>query len=298
MSPQVIPSVRLDRVLDAPPEEVFDAWLDAEVLAQFMCPFNVRRADVTVDARVGGAFSICMVTPDGEVAHTGEYVALERPTKLVFTWRSEHTDDLETLVTVRLTPDGGRTRLVLTHERLPDDEARNGHEKGWGSIVALLGDYLRSMRSADDYRLVLPLEASPARVFEAVTTQAGVAAWWTPDCAVGARPGDALEVRFPEADFFARFRIARLVPDALVEWECVDSLHPAAAGYANRRDWVGTKVRFELAPAGDGTTLTFTHEGLRPALECNATCRDGWWHYLLQGLRPYVEEVTPPCQAP
>lgn len=289
-------TVRLERLLDASPAEVFDAWLDPVTLGRFMTPMGVLSAKVALDPRVGGAFSIDMSTADEVIAHTGKYLAIERVTRLVFTWRSVHTDDRDTTVTITLAPEGSRTRLRLVHEGLPDEEARAGHEGGWGSALDLQAEYLAALRAPGDLRLVIPLDAPPARVVEALTTQAGIAGWWTPDCDAEPRLGGTLEVRFPAADFFARFRITALTP-GLVEWECVDGKHPASTGWKDLRDWVGTRARFELAPrAGEdgdqGTTLTFTHVGLRPGLECNTVCRNGWWQFLRQSLRAYLATGT------
>ena len=63
-----------------------------------------------------------------------EFVANE---KLVFTWAWDTAapDEHESLVTVTFKPDGDGTLLTLTHEQLFDDEARDGHEKGWIGIA-------------------------------------------------------------------------------------------------------------------------------------------------------------------
>lgn len=288
-------TVRLERLLDASPDEVFDAWLDPVTLGRFMTPSGVLSSKIALDARVGGAFSIDMTTADEVIAHTGRYLAIDRVTRLVFTWRSVHTDDRDTTVTITLAPEGARTRLRLVHEGLPDEEARSGHEGGWGSALDLQAEYLAALRAPGDLRLVIPLDAPPARVVEALTTRAGIAGWWTPDCDAEPRLGGTIEVRFPTADFFARFRITALTP-GLVEWECTDGHHPAKTGWKDLRDWVGTRARFELArratEEGEGTTLTFTHVGLRPGLECNTVCRNGWWQFLRQSLRAYLATGT------
>jgi uncharacterized protein YndB with AHSA1/START domain len=53
-------------------------------------------------------------------------------------------------------------------------------------------------------------------------------------------------------------------------------------------DWVGTTIYFDVAEAGDGTMLSFRHEGLTPELECYDICHKGWTHYLAS-LVSYVE---------
>jgi uncharacterized protein YndB with AHSA1/START domain len=78
----------------------------------------------------------------GDTEHSGEYRELRRPERLAFTWISEHTLGRETLVTVALRAVGEETELTLTHERLPDDEARRKHERGWTGIVEKLAAHL------------------------------------------------------------------------------------------------------------------------------------------------------------
>jgi len=131
-------AVRIVRRLPAAPSEVFDAWLDVESLKQWMCPGTTRVTAAEVDARVGGRFRIVMSGERGAVEHTGEYRELRRPERLVFTWVSRVTLERETLVTVELRPVGEDTELTLTHERLPNDEARTSHRQGWTSIAEKL----------------------------------------------------------------------------------------------------------------------------------------------------------------
>jgi uncharacterized protein YndB with AHSA1/START domain len=45
-------------------------------------------------------------------------------------------------VTFRLEPVDGGTVLTLTHEHLPDEEARNSHEAGWNGLLDKLPVFL------------------------------------------------------------------------------------------------------------------------------------------------------------
>ncbi len=137
IQPQPLATKRIvvRRILGAPRAEVYDAWLDVDSLKRFMTPGPCRGASVEVDPRVGGAFRIVMHGDSVDYDHTGEYVVLERPAKLAFTWISQGTHGTKTLVTVELFDAGkSKTELVLTHEDLPVATADN-HAKGWGEIV-------------------------------------------------------------------------------------------------------------------------------------------------------------------
>jgi len=135
-------ALRIRRVLPVPRDRVFDAWLDPASLARWMG--TGEGAEVTaLEPRVGGKFRIVMRHRGGEVAHWGEYLAIDRPSLLSFTWLSVNTDHRPTLVTVELLerPDG--TELILTHRQLPPNQV-DAHRRGWTAIVVALERTLKS----------------------------------------------------------------------------------------------------------------------------------------------------------
>ena len=131
------------RVISVPRDDVFAAWLDPASLAQWMRPGDVIRATVEVDARVGGKFRIVMIHGRGGEEHWGEYLTIEPPSRLSFTWMSAHTDLRPTVVTVEFLERGASTELILTHEGLPPARV-DEHKKGWTAIIAKLGETLRA----------------------------------------------------------------------------------------------------------------------------------------------------------
>jgi glutathione S-transferase len=137
------PALVVRRRIAVPRERVFRAWLDSESLAQWMRPFDFTHASVTVDPRVGGGFRIVMEgrTDGGDYEHRGEYLAIEPPSLLSFTWISRATDYQPTVVTIEFLERGAGTELVLTHRRLAP-AAVEGHRAGWSDIVRLLDEAL------------------------------------------------------------------------------------------------------------------------------------------------------------
>ena len=130
----------LSREIEAPPERVFDAWLEAETLRRFMCPSEgMRLGAVEVDPRPGGAFLIEMIVGDQVLPHRGEYLVLERPERLSFSWVSKHAGDSSEVSLSFVDLGAGRTRIDLHHRRLPTAPARDNHEAGWSRILELLG---------------------------------------------------------------------------------------------------------------------------------------------------------------
>lgn len=143
-------ALKLQRVFDAPIEQVFLAWTQAEVIASWFGPegFKVQSADI--DLRIGGKYSIVIKPSDGpEIHHYGRYVEINSPNRLVFTWVLENqacegSENLsaETLVTIELKPLDGSTQLTLLHERLPNKQAYDGHKYGWNSSFNCLQNQL------------------------------------------------------------------------------------------------------------------------------------------------------------
>ncbi len=133
--------VRVTKLLPANPEQVFDAWTDPESLSQWFLPGPVRVGPIELDLWVGGRYRIVVT---GESAHemSGEYLEIVRPKRLVFTWFSAGAGGAETLVTIEFEARGSRTKLILTHEQLPDRQAAAQHESGWSNILDALGSHL------------------------------------------------------------------------------------------------------------------------------------------------------------
>lgn len=136
-----LPSARVERVLPAPPQTVYDAWLDERSLEQFMCPAPGQATEVEVDARVGGRLRVVMSFPDGETEITGRWVALDRPERLSFTWRGGH-EEADSVVTVLLAPHGeDETLMTIIHSLgLPLLVPR--YRTGWTSVADRLAGLL------------------------------------------------------------------------------------------------------------------------------------------------------------
>jgi uncharacterized protein YndB with AHSA1/START domain len=135
------PMVQLRRRVKAGAEEIFDLWTKPDLMVRWMSPFpGAVDCKASCDLRPGGAFSLVMSSGNASREVSGTYVEIDRPRRLVFTWMGPLTNNVDTLVTVELTPRGDETDLVLTHERLPNSAIVEGHTKGWGHILDHLAD--------------------------------------------------------------------------------------------------------------------------------------------------------------
>ena len=140
------PIVQIRRRVKAGAEEIFDLWTKPDLMVRWMSPFpGAVDCKASCDLRSGGAFSLFMSSKESIREVSGTYLHVDRPRKLVFTWIGPLTNNVNTLVTVELNPDGDETDLVLTHERLPTTRIVEGHTIGWGNIL----DHLANAVSKD-----------------------------------------------------------------------------------------------------------------------------------------------------
>jgi uncharacterized protein YndB with AHSA1/START domain len=139
-SPSTSGALRVRRFIRATPDEVFRAWTEPGLIEGWMSPAGSARAEV--DLRVGGRFRVVMAGAGMEIEHTGEYLEVQPPKRLSFTWRSPYTGNDPSVVRVVLSPLEDGTELVLTHERLPEGAAPS-HRDGWGRMLERLIELLK-----------------------------------------------------------------------------------------------------------------------------------------------------------
>jgi uncharacterized protein YndB with AHSA1/START domain len=117
--------IEVRKDLPEAPEDVFAFLTDAERYSKWMG----RAAEL--DARPGGIYRVEM---DGQTVALGEYVAVEPPHRLVFTWGWVGNPDVppgSTTVEIELTPTTSGTTLVLRHTGLPEGSVASMHREGW-----------------------------------------------------------------------------------------------------------------------------------------------------------------------
>lgn len=131
-------SLAVSRTISAPASQVFEAWLDPQMIAKFMRPMPEMPApDVKNDPVEGGRFDILMKAGEDEIPHAGTYQEISRYSRLVFTWESPFSVDGST-VTLDFDEVDGKTNVTLTHVKFPSEESRDNHNGGWTAILASL----------------------------------------------------------------------------------------------------------------------------------------------------------------
>lgn len=147
--------VRVQRLIRAPRERVFDAWLRPELRRRWWVTGRPEGLHVCeIDARVGGRYVMKQIgscdrdalDPDYEWTMEGEFVELVRPERIVFTWNVNHDPPVtNNRVTIELREVPGGTQVTLTHEGCPTPRLRDGTDEGW---TALLGHMAALLEAA------------------------------------------------------------------------------------------------------------------------------------------------------
>ncbi|MGC3968417.1 MAG: SRPBCC family protein [Pirellulales bacterium] len=134
-------TVKLHRVLKAPAERIYRAFLDAEAMARWLPPYGFTGKVQHLEAKVGGTYRMSFTTfSTGHVEwFGGAYLELVPNEKIV------HTDKFdnphlpgEMKVTILLKPVSCGTDLSITQEGIPDPIPTEGCYLGWQESLAQL----------------------------------------------------------------------------------------------------------------------------------------------------------------
>ena len=129
--------LRLERLIAAPPERVFELWTRPEQLVRWWGPDGWDIPAHAIDVRPGGHWRTTMRSPEGRrETVSGVYRVIDKPRRLVFTWAWDQDDGSrghETEITVTFEPAPGGTRLKLVQQAFQSKEVRDNHDRGWSS---------------------------------------------------------------------------------------------------------------------------------------------------------------------
>jgi uncharacterized protein YndB with AHSA1/START domain len=126
--------LHLDTVLNASRTRVFEALVEPHELTQWWGPAGFTSPSVDFEPRVGRAYRIEMQPPEGEAFHLrGEFLEVDPPSRLAYTfiWEDPDPDDQETLVRLTLEDLGEKTKLTLDQGPFATDGRLELHRDGW-----------------------------------------------------------------------------------------------------------------------------------------------------------------------
>lgn len=254
------------------PEKVFDAWLNPAIASKFLFATEagtIIRCDI--DARVGGKFVIVDRREMGDVEHTGEYLEIDRPRQLRFTFGVPQFSSDFCVVTINIEPVENGCELTLTAERLLAEWAERTRE-GWGKILHGLQGTLASRKQS--ICLSRLINHPPAKVWRALTDPAIHARWWA--------AGDV------KAEVGHRFTLD-MGPWGQQPCEVLAVEPERLLQYSFALD---TTITWRLEPEGGGTRLFLEHSGFDMDFPMAKKAFEGMsrgWPGVLDRMAPAIE---------
>lgn len=138
---QTVNTVRLHRVIRAPAERIYRAFLDPDALVKFMPPHGFTARVHELDARVGGKYRMAFTNFSNAQSHSfgGEYVELVPNERIVNTDRFDDPNlPGEMRTTVSLRPVSVGTEVSIVQEGIPEAIPTEACYLGWQETLALL----------------------------------------------------------------------------------------------------------------------------------------------------------------
>jgi uncharacterized protein YndB with AHSA1/START domain len=136
--------------------------------------------------------------------------------------------------------------------------------------------------SDQDFVTTFTVDHSSDEVFDAITNVRG---WWSGQIDGSTdKLGDEFTYRYEDVHY-SKQRITELVPGKKVVWRVLDA---NVNFVADKSEWTGTEITFEIAQKGDRAEVRFTHVGLVPDYECYSACSSAWSFYINDSLRSLI----------
>lgn len=123
-------SVTIERTYAAPPDKVYAAWTDVDMLTKWWgCATDMLWNVHTWDVRIGGEIHVSLDF-DGEPYEVrGRFIDLDEPNRIQYEWEAGQ------VITVTIEAEGGGSRMTVEHAGLPTDEMQQIVTGGWTASV-------------------------------------------------------------------------------------------------------------------------------------------------------------------
>lgn len=130
--------LKLERLIDARAQQVFDAFIDADAMKEWYLDHPGWIVEVLAcDARVGGTTSVAFGPGDERYREDMTYREFDRPHRLVYaaTFWMPDGSSFDTVVTITFDVQDGKTLLTLVQTGFPNAEQRDAHRGGWPGFI-------------------------------------------------------------------------------------------------------------------------------------------------------------------
>jgi len=188
--------------------------------------------------------------------------------------------------------DKDETILYFTHEGLASGKECYGKcAKGWSLVIKdCLFNFITSgeikiftdQKKMENFTRSISVNISAA---EAMNKISKLTDWWgVTFSGTCEKQNDKFLIKMGGDSFF-NMTVAELLPRKKIVWLVTDCNMP---WYSDKKEWLHTKLIFDFTECNGLTTLTFTHQGLTPAIECYKDCEPGWNHWITRSLFSYL----------
>jgi uncharacterized protein YndB with AHSA1/START domain len=128
--------ITVARAIPAPAEQVFDVWMDAKSPGGPW--FGSERT--IMNPVVDGLFYLAVSHEGRTWPHYGRFLGIDRPRRVEYTWVSEATKGVESIVAVSFESHGEQTEVTLRHTGVPDDDMGRQHKEGWTWLLSSVAE--------------------------------------------------------------------------------------------------------------------------------------------------------------
>ena len=144
----------ISRVMKATREQLWKAWSDPDILAEWWCPKPWAVKDVKMDLRPGGAFAMTMCGPKGEeMPQNGCIPYVKEKECIVFTdcmeenWRPTGSSFMTAIITMKDRPEGAEYSAIVKHKSAEDKKQHEdmGFHDGWAKVFEQLEEIARGL---------------------------------------------------------------------------------------------------------------------------------------------------------
>jgi uncharacterized protein YndB with AHSA1/START domain len=116
MSDYSTTTVEMTRLIQAPVEMVFDAWLNSDVMRKWLFTTEETNKSATNEPVEGGTWEIIDHREGTDYRGIGSYIKIERPTTLFFTFKMPQFSESEDTIQVTFAEQENNCLMIFTHE--------------------------------------------------------------------------------------------------------------------------------------------------------------------------------------
>lgn len=149
---------------------------------------------------------------------------------------------------------------------------------------------IKTKLKTSDFTTTLLVDQPPGEVFKAIKNVRG---WWsglyeeefegTSD-----KLQDEFSFRAGGGAHYSKQKLIELMPNKKIVWLVTDS---ELTFLEDPREWIGTRISFEISEHDTKTKIVFSHVGLTPEIECFDSCTSAWSQYIHQCLKKWIAKT-------